>query len=126
MRTVLAAAILVSILHYMDNTIRYSDYVNGQSTPIARWMIPLSWVLLTAAGLMGYRCLTLGQRPLAAALLGVYSASGLVGPVHYTAGPPSDFDAVQNVLIIADTVLGIAVLVIAIRVALGPPPRQVG
>lgn len=70
-RTVLIAAIVVSVFHYVDNTLRYSDYVNGQSTPIARWMIPLGWVLLTAAGLMGYRCLTLGQRPMAAALLGV-------------------------------------------------------
>lgn len=130
-RTVLAAAIVVSVFHYVDNTVRYSGYLNGQSTPIARWMIPASWVLLTAAGLVGYRCLSLGRRPIAAGLLGVYSASGLVGPLHYTAGPPSDFDAVQNVLILADTVLGIAMVVIAIRVArpnvatrpLAPKPR---
>ena len=123
-RAVFAAAIVVSIFHYVDNTLRYSDYLNGQSTPIARWMIPASWALLTGAGLLGYRCLIIGQRPLAAALLGVYSASGLVGPIHYTAGPPSDFDAVQNVLIVADTLLGIAMLVIAVRVALRPAASQ--
>lgn len=123
-RGVFAAAIVVSVLHYVDNTVRYSDYLNGQSTPIARWMIPASWALLTVAGLLGYRYLAAGQRPLAAALLGVYSASGLVGPIHYTAGPPSDFDAVQNVLIVADTILGIAMLVIAIRVALRPAAPQ--
>jgi hypothetical protein len=118
----LTAAIVVSVLHYVDNTIRWSDYVNGEPTPIQRWMVPAGWVLLTAAGLWGYQQLKEGNRPLAAALLGVYSASGLVGPVHYTAGAPTEFDALQNVLIIGDTILGVVMLVLGIRSAVTPAP----
>ena len=118
----LTAAIVVSVLHYVDNTLRWSDYVNGGSTPVQRWMVPASWVLFTAAGLWGYQQLKRGHRPMAAALLGLYSGSGLVGPIHYTAGTPAEFDAVQNVLIISDTILGVVMLVLAIRIAVTPAP----
>lgn len=120
-RGVLLAAFLVSIFHYVDNTVRFEDYSKGKPGIITQAMIPASWVLLTAAGLFGYLLLRRGRRPLAAALLGVYSTSGLIGPFHYTAAPPADFDWFQNTFIVADTLLGVAVLVLAIRIALSSP-----
>jgi len=117
-RRVLLAAVAISIVHYADNTLRFDDYVAG-GTPsfVTQPSIPVSWILFTAAGIAGYVVLRRGSRPLGAGLLGFYSLSGLVGPLHYTDVPPGDFDLYQNVFIIADTILGIAVLVVAVRAA---------
>jgi hypothetical protein len=117
-RRVLIAAIALSVVHYADNTLRFDDYVNGR-TPgfVTQASIPVSWVLFTAAGIGGYLLLRAGNRSLAAALLGLYSFSGLIGPLHYTDVPPADFDLYQNVFIITDTLAGIAVAIIAFRVA---------
>jgi hypothetical protein len=117
-RRVLLAAIALSIVHYTDNTLRFDDYVDG-GTPsfITQTGIPVSWILFTAAGIGGYVLLRRGHRSLAAGLLGIYSVSGLIGPLHYTDVPPGDFDLYQNLFIVADTIAGIAAAVIALRVA---------
>jgi hypothetical protein len=117
-RRVLLVAAALSVVHYADNTIRFDDYENG-GTPgfITQGSIPVSWVAFTAAGIGGYLLLRRGQRSLAAALLGLYSISGLIGPLHYTDVPPGDFALYQNVFIVTDTLAGIAVAVIAFRIA---------
>jgi Zn-dependent protease len=119
-RRVLLAAIAVSIAHYTDNTLRFDDYEAG-GTPsfITQASIPVSWVLFTAAGIGAYLLLRRGRRSLAAGLLGFYSISGLIGPLHYTDVPPGDFDLYQNVFIVGDSILGVAVALVAIRVATG-------
>ena len=114
---VLATAVIVSVVHYTDNTVRYDEYTQGVHTVISQPLIPISWVVLTAAGIAGYRCLRRGSRQPAASLLALYSVSGLIGPLHYTAAPPDAFDWLQNTFIASDTLLGVALLVIAIRIA---------
>ena len=57
LRVILAVAVVESFVHYLDNTVRYSDYT-GPNPPaatswIAQWMIPASWVLFTAAAVVG-------------------------------------------------------------------------
>src|SRR2546423_3713934 len=52
LRVLLTVGIAESFVHYLDNTVRYSDYT-GPNPPavsswIAQWMIPVSWVLFTA------------------------------------------------------------------------------
>ena len=128
-RRVLIAAIALSVVHYADNTIHFDDYDNG-GTPdfITQTGIPVSWVLFTAAGIAGYVSLRRGRRSLAAGFLGIYSLSGLIGPLHYTDVPPGDFALYQNVFILTDTLAGVAVAVIALRIAIArtPAPSAIG
>ena len=125
---VLLAAIAISIVHYADNYLNFDDYVDktlrlddlasgGTPAFITKAGIPVSWVLFTAAAGGAYLLLRRGRRTLAAALLGLYSISGLIGVFHYADVPPGDFDLYQNVFIISDTLLGIAVAVMAFRIA---------
>ena len=71
LRVLLTVGIAESFVHYLDNTLRYSDYT-GPNPPavtswIAQWMIPVSWVLFTAVGLLGYRRFRQGRLSEAAA-----------------------------------------------------------
>jgi hypothetical protein len=116
-RRVFVTALLVSVVHYIDNTVRYDDYTGGKSSFVTRPMIPLSWVLFVAAGIAGYRYLKQGNRPLGGWLLAVFSLSGLVGVGHFTTVSPSEFSAFQNASIALDFLAGLAVFVLAVRVA---------
>jgi hypothetical protein len=115
---VLGSAVVVSVVHYVDNTVRFDDY-SPDSGLVTRPMIPLAWVVFTAFGVWGYVQYRRGRDARAALGLAVYAGSGLVGPVHYTAVSPSDFDAFQNVFVVLDTLLGIGVLAFACWLALG-------
>jgi len=125
-RRVFVTALLLSVVHYIDNTVRFADYSGGKSGFITRPMIPLSWVLFTAAGIAGYRYLKQGNRSLGGSLLGVYSVSGLIGPFHYTTVSPGDFNWFQNTFIALDALAGLAVLIVAVRIVtarvVSPPP----
>jgi hypothetical protein len=121
LRVVLAAAVAESFVHYLDNTLRYSDYT-GSDPPaltswIARWMIPVSWVLFTAVGLVGYRRFREARWPQAAAWLGAYSASGLISLFHYVGISIADLSAFQNAFVFLDITLGTAVLAFALWTA---------
>jgi hypothetical protein len=123
-RRVFVTALLLSVVHYVDNTVRFDDYTGGRSGFVTRAMIPISWVLFTAAGLVGYRWLTRGNRSLGGSGLGAYSLSGLIGILHYTTVPPGDFDWFQNTFIGLDFVAGLAVCVITVRIVTGRPLRR--
>ncbi len=122
-RRIFVTALLLSVVHYVDNTIRFDDYTGGKPGFVTRAMIPISWVLFTAAGVAGYRRLTRGARSLGGSLLGAYSVSGLIGILHYTTVPPGDFDWFQNTFIALDFLAGLAVLVVAVRAVTGRPLR---
>ena len=121
-RRVFLAALLLSVVHYIDNTVRFDDYTGGKSGFVTQAMIPISWVLFTAAGIAGYRALRHGNRGLGASLLGVYSVSGLIGILHYTTVSPRDFSAFQNTFIGLDFLAGLAVFVMAVGLAVSRPP----
>ena len=78
-RTVFATALVLSVVHYIDNTVRYDDYTGGKSSFVTRPMIPLSWVLFVAAGVAGYRALQEGKRTKGGWLLAIFSVSGIIG-----------------------------------------------
>ena len=110
-------ALLLSVVHYIDNTVRFDDYTKGPKDGfITQAMIPISWVLFTAAGIEGYRALKAGNRGLGGSLLGVYSVSGLIGIFHYTSVSASDFSAFQNTFIGLDFLAGLVVFVLAVRI----------
>ena len=119
-RRVFVTALLLSVVHYIDNTIRFEDYTGGKASDgfITRPMIPISWVFFTAAGVAGYRLLKQGNRALGGSLLALYSVSGLIGIGHFTTVSPSDFSAFQNTFIALDFLAGLAVFVLAVRIVM--------
>jgi len=116
---VFVTAVLLSVVHYADNTVRFDDYTGGQDSFITQPMIPISWVLFTVAGVAGLGYLRAGNRGLAGSLLGVYSVSGLIGLFHYTTVAPGDFTGFQNTFIVLDFLAGLAVLLLAVGIAIG-------
>jgi hypothetical protein len=132
LQVLLAVAIVESFVHYTDNTLRYDDYTVSDPSLIGslvtRWMIPITWVLFTAAALVGYRRFRQGRWPQAAAWIGAYSASGLVSLLHYVDISLSDLSAFQNTFVFLDVALGVLVLAFAVWTALWAPvsPRSSG
>jgi hypothetical protein len=121
LRTVLVIAVAESFVHYLDNTLRFSDYT-GNDPPavtswISRWMIPVSWVLFTAAAVVGYRRFCQGHLSEAAVYLGVYSLSGLISIGHYFGVSIHDLSVFQNVFVFLDIALGVVLLCFAIWTA---------
>ncbi len=117
-------------MHYADNTLRYDDYTVADpsflGSLVKQWVIPVSWVLFTIAGVVGYRRFRDGQRPQAAAWLGAYSVSGLISVLHYTDISIDDLSAFQNTFVFADVVLGVLVLGFALWTAVRPPEEHPG
>jgi hypothetical protein len=116
-RVLLPISILESAIHYTDNTLRYDDYTGPNSTSdvlIKPWVIPVSWVLFTAAGIVGYRRLRDGRTREAAAWIGVYSVSGLISLLHYTEISIADLSVFQNTFVFLDIVLGLLLLALAL------------
>ena len=120
---VLGTAFLLSIVHYVDNTVRFDDYTPDPGL-VTRPSIPLAWFVFTAFGVWGYLQHRKGEDGRAAVGLAVYSASGLIGPLHYTAVSPSDFDWFQNLFVVLDTLAGLAVLAVAATLALRSQRRN--
>lgn len=116
---VFAAAVALSAVHYYDNTVRFEDYSGGKASDgfITRPVIPISLVLFTIAGVAGYRALKAGNRRLGGVGLALYSVSGLIGPAHYTTVSPGEFSPFQNTFIALDFLAGLAVLILAVRIA---------
>jgi len=127
LRVLLVAAIAESFVHYLDNTLRYDDYTVADpsllGSLVKQWVIPVAWVLFTAAGIVGYRRFREGRRAEAAAWLGAYSVSGLISVLHYTDISIDDLSAFQNTFVFLDVVLGVAILGFALWLALGHPER---
>jgi hypothetical protein len=93
---------------------------------VKQWVIPISWVLFTIAGVVGYRRFRDGRRPQAAAWLGAYSVSGLISVLHYTDISVDDLSAFQNTFVFLDVELGTAVLGFALWVAWSRPQASGG
>lgn len=119
---VLVAAVLVSIVHYIDNTVRYDEFVSDDPNLVSRLIkrpfVPLAWVAFTAVLVWAVRQYRARRYDRAALGFAAYSGSGLVGLLHFTDVPPSDFDAFQLTHVIVDIVLGVAVLACAAWLAL--------
>jgi hypothetical protein len=121
LRVLLTVGIAESFVHYLDNTVRYADYT-GPNPPaatswIAQWMIPVSWFVFTAVGLLAYRRFREGRLSQAAGYLAIYSVSGLISIGHYVGISIDDLSVFQNTFVFLDIALGIAVLAFAVRTA---------
>lgn len=117
LRVLLVVAIAESFVHYLDNTLRYSDYT-GPNPPaatswIAQWMIPVSWVLFTVAAVVGYGRFRDGRWSEAADYLAIYSVSGLISIGHYVGISINDLSVFQNTFVFLDIAAGTAILAFA-------------
>lgn len=100
---------------------RFDEYPNDMPDLISKESIPIAWVVFTVFGLAAYVLYERGYRQRAGVCLAVYSVSGLIGPLHYTSGAMSEFDAFQHVNIGLDTVAGLACLGTAVWVLAKKP-----
>jgi hypothetical protein len=129
LQVLLVAAVLESLVHYSDNTLRYEDYTAADPSLLGglvkRWVIPVSWVLFTAAAVVGYRRFRQGRDGEAAAWLGACSVSGLISILHFTDISVSDLSAFQNTFVFADVLLGTLVLAFAVTLATAGRPERV-
>ena len=125
LQVLLVVTVVESFVHYLDNTLRYEDYTAEDPSVLGglvkQWVIPISWVLFTVAGVIGYRCFRDRDWPHASAWLGVYSVSGLISLLHYTDISMDELSTFQNTFVFADVVLGALVLAFAFWTALRPP-----
>jgi hypothetical protein len=120
-RGVLLGAFLISIMHYTDNYVRFDEYPNDLPDLVTKESIPTAWVVFTVFALAAYVLYERGERRRAGVCLAVYSVSGLIGPLHYTSGALSEFDAFQHVNIALDVVAGVACLLTAVWVLAKKP-----
>lgn len=117
-RIIIGVAIAVSVVHYVDNSVNYSDYPVADSGPTpSKTLIEVSWFLFTAAAVAGLWLLHQGRLRAAAIAFAVYSGSGLVGIGHYTAPGATSMVWWRQAHIVADILCGIAVLALAVACA---------
>ena len=116
LRVIFLTAVAVSVVHYADNYVNYADYPDASDAALpapSRTVIGLAWFAFTAFGIAGYLAFREGRERRAAALLAVYSGSGLVGLGHYTVdmgGQPWW----RHAHIVADIACGVALLAFAL------------
>ncbi len=104
----LIACIGSTAVHYTDNTISIDKY--PQAEAVSRLSVALVWLLLTPAGVLGYRLYSGGRMLPAYACLTVYSITGISTPAHYLQAGFSDFAFWRNASILTDGVTGVAIL----------------
>ena len=115
MNVVFFAAVASSIVHYTDNYLAFEEYPDGGPGPeITADTIWIAWVVFTAFGLAGYALYRRRRVVPAAALLAVYSLSGLIGLGHYTAPGTSELAWWRHAHIWVDIACGVAVLAFAL------------
>lgn len=111
----MTAAIVISVVHYLDNYLNYASFPTSDGVPApSRTLVGLSWFAFTAAGVLGYALFRDGRRiDLACALLAYYSVSGLIGVGHYTADEMVDAPWWRQGHVIADVLCGVAIAAFA-------------
>ena len=114
LNVVFFAAVASSVVHYTDNYLAFDRYPDGGVGPdISADTIWIAWIAFTAFGIAGYLAHRRGQVRGGAALLAVYSLSGLVGLGHYTAPGTSELAWWRHAHIWLDIACGAAVLAYA-------------
>ena len=125
LRLILAFSILSTAAHYSHNFIEIDSYPGGGTAQ--QVLILVSWPLLTAIGLYGYRLYRSGQLREAHACLLIYSLAGLVTPGHFLSGEP-DIPAFFYATIFTDFLAGAAIVAFVVwsarRTASPPAPRR--
>lgn len=116
---VVAIAVVVSVVHYVDNYVNYADYpVPGPDATIpdpSDTVVGLAWFVFTAFGAWGVWNLLRGHVVPAVIGLAFYSVSGLIGIGHYTVSGALDMPLWRQAHVVADIALGVTILLLAGR-----------
>ena len=104
---ILGFGILSTGAHYAHNFVRMDDYPGGG--PAVKVAILLSWPLLTAIGVHGYRLYADGRFREAHICLLLYAPLGLLTPAHFLYGEP-DIPAFFYATIFTDGIAGLAMV----------------
>jgi hypothetical protein len=107
LRGILAFSIVSTAAHYSHNFVEMDRYPGGG--PVVQVLIVLSWPLLTAIGLHGYRLYARGRYRDAHVHLSIYSLTGLITPLHFVYGSP-DIPAFWYATIFTDFLAGASIV----------------
>lgn len=129
----LGFAVLVSVVHYVDNYVNYDDYpvpAADSSLPVpSAALVAFGWFLFTACGAVGLLLWFRRHITTSAIFLTGYSLSGLIGIAHYTVPGATDMLWWRQLHVVTDIACGFAVLAFALWAArnssdLIPPGSQ--
>jgi hypothetical protein len=110
LKTILAAGILSTGIHYTHNFIAVSHYPGPKSLyTVTRVAIVIAWPLLTGIGLIGYRRYREGRYREAHVCLATYSLTGLATLGHFIYGDPK-IPAFFYATLFTDAITALAVL----------------
>jgi hypothetical protein len=121
LRGLLAFSILSTASHYSHNFVEVDSYPGGG--PVIQVLIVLSWPILTAIGLYGYRLYVQGRYRDAHIHLLIYSFTGLITPLHFVYGSP-DIAPFWYATIFTDFLAGSAIVAFVAWSASRPAPRR--
>jgi len=107
LRLILGFSIVSTAVHYTHNFVAIEDYPGGG--PAIQAAIVLSWPLLTAIGVYGYRLYGEGRFRDAHICLLLYAPLGLLTPAHFLYGEP-DVPTVFYLTLFTDALAGLAVV----------------
>ena len=107
LRGILAFSVLSTAAHYAHNFFEIDSYPGGSTGQ--QVLIVLSWPVLTAIGVYGYRLYARGDLGRAHACLLIYSLTGLVTPLHFVYGEP-DIPPFFYATLFTDFIAGLAVV----------------
>jgi hypothetical protein len=121
LRVLLAFSILSTAGHYSHNFVEMDSYPGGG--PVVQVLIVLSWPLLTAIGLYGYRLYKQGRLRDAHVHLLIYSLTGLITPLHFVYGSP-DIAPLWYATIFTDFLAGASIVAFVAWSASRPAPLR--
>jgi hypothetical protein len=124
LKAILAVSMLSTAIHYTDNFVQVNRYPGpgGSFYTVVRVAIVISWPLLTAIGLIGYRRYRERRYQEARVCLCVYSLTGLVTLGHFAYGNPK-IPAFFYATLFTDALAGLAVLAFVLWSANNFEPR---
>ena len=112
LRAILGFSILSTGIHYTHNFVEVDQYPQsgiGISNDAIQVAVLISWPLLTAIGLYGYRQYANGRLDRALVPLLIYSVTGLVTIGHFLDGVP-DIPPLFFATIFTDFIAGVAMI----------------
>ena len=128
LKTILAAGILSTAIHYTHNFVAVNRYPGPKDLyTVARVAIVVAWPLLTWIGLTGYRRYREQRYREAHVCLAVYSLTGLATLGHFVFGNPH-IPAFFYATLFTDALTALAVLAFVAWSAniVAPPAERVG